>query len=480
VSDIFLSYAREDLEKARLLASALEKQGWSVFWDRNSILSGEDFHEIIEQEINQTSCMIVGWSKASKKSDWVRGEATVGRERRILLPVLFEQVTPPVPFLSLHAEDFSTWHGNSNAQEFSALCLALKKRLATPPQALNNTENTSGAPSHIPLQKAKAKPRTRFTWLLSCMVALNVIAIFLYYRYDSNEPLGFFSAQSVYKAPSITQAAVTTSHVPATKKVETQNIISTVLTNMVTLPAGEFWMGSKADDKFATAEEKPLHKVKISAFRLSKFETTREQFAQFVQSTGYSASGCLVWDFGLSQFILDNLKNWENPGFTQRENDPVACISYNDAMAFIGWLNTQTNKKFRLPTEAEWEYAARAKTSTTFFWGNNRPEDYAWFNMNSEKKTHPVGSKLANPFGIYDTAGNVWEWVQDCWHENYNRAPQNGKVWDAADNGICGQTVLRGGAWFTDAVFLRPAQRLWANQNLRGYHFGFRLAEDIQ
>jgi hypothetical protein len=119
VADIFLSYAREDLAKAQLLAEALERQGWSVFWDRSSIQIGQDLDEVIEVAIEQARCMIVGWSQVSKKSDWVRGEATIGRERRILLPVLFEAVSPPVAFRSLHTEDFFNWQGEIDKREFS-------------------------------------------------------------------------------------------------------------------------------------------------------------------------------------------------------------------------------------------------------------------------------------------------------------------------------------------------------------------------
>jgi len=107
VPDIFLSYAREDLAKAKLLAAALEKQGWSVFWDRSSILTGQDFDDVIEQAIEQTRCMIVAWSSVAKRSDWVRGEATIGRERRILLPILFDKVDRRLPFAPCIPKIFS-------------------------------------------------------------------------------------------------------------------------------------------------------------------------------------------------------------------------------------------------------------------------------------------------------------------------------------------------------------------------------------
>jgi len=129
LADIFLSYASEDLAKAKLLAAALEKQEWSVFWDRTSLLAGQDFEEEIEQAIGQARCMIVAWSAASKRSNWVRGKANIGRERKILVPILFEAIEPPIAFRALHTENFANWKGETDSSDYLALCKALTQRI---------------------------------------------------------------------------------------------------------------------------------------------------------------------------------------------------------------------------------------------------------------------------------------------------------------------------------------------------------------
>jgi Sulfatase-modifying factor enzyme 1/Reverse transcriptase (RNA-dependent DNA polymerase) len=188
--------------------------------------------------------------------------------------------------------------------------------------------------------------------------------------------------------------------------------------------------------------------------------------------SGHQASGCYVWNG--SKWINESGRNWQNPGFTQSDTDPVTCVSYNDAIAYIRWLNNKSGLNYRLPTEAEWEYAARAGSTGDFYWGQDAPGDYAWYADNSENKTHPVGERKPNGFGLYDTAGNAWEWVQDCYENNYKQAPKNGSAWEPQD---CTYRVLRGGSWNNDQDDLRSATRDGNNPGSR-HNVGFRLAQD--
>ena len=149
-------------------------------------------------------------------------------------------------------------------------------------------------------------------------------------------------------------------------------------------------------------------------------------------------------------------------------------ISREEALHFCAWAGG------RLPTEAEWEYACRAGTATQFHWGDDevKAADYAWYGEDWEKgSTHAVGEKLPNPWGLYDMTGNVWEWGQDIWHENYQGAPTNGSAWETG--GEKARRVIRGGSWILDPDNLRSANRYGINTDYRDFNIGFRLAQDI-
>ena len=219
---------------------------------------------------------------------------------------------------------------------------------------------------------------------------------------------------------------------------------------MVRIPGGTFLMGSKADP-FASsqpnADEQPQHQVSVKAFAMGKYEVTQEQW--------YAVMGNL-------------------PSSFKGRTLPVEQVTWNDAQEFVRRLGAKTGKTYRLPSEAEWEYAARAGSRTEWSFGDNENElgRYAWFNANSGSTTHPVGEKLPNAFGLHDMHGNVWEWTEDCWNENYNGAPSDGSVWSA---GNCSRRVLRGGSWNFNPRYLRSAFRLGYPASDRNYNFGFRV-----
>jgi formylglycine-generating enzyme required for sulfatase activity len=213
---------------------------------------------------------------------------------------------------------------------------------------------------------------------------------------------------------------------------------------MVVIPAGSFVIGS---DK--SSDEQPTHSVNLRSFSIGKYEVTQEQWFAVM---GYNSSA--------------------NKGRTL----PVAQVSWNDTQQFIEKLNQKTGQKYRLPSEAEWEYAARAGTTTEWSFGNDESKlgNYAWHGRNSGGKTQEVGQKQPNAFGLYDMHGNVWEWTQDCWHDNYIGAPTDGSVWTAGCSG--NYRVLRGGSWLDFPAGLRSAVRGGGNPGSRGNFSGFRLA----
>jgi formylglycine-generating enzyme required for sulfatase activity len=215
---------------------------------------------------------------------------------------------------------------------------------------------------------------------------------------------------------------------------------------MVAIPGGSFVMG--ADKK---NDEKPPHPVTLRSFLMGKTEVTQGQWRAVMGS---------------------NLSR-----FNQCGNDcPVEQVSWNDAQEFIGRLNQKTGLAYRLPSEAEWEYAARAGSSTDWSHGNDesRLADFAWFSTNSGTKAQAVAQKRPNAFGLYDMHGNVWEWVQDCWHDNYRGAPADGSAWTAGCSSNA--RVLRGGSWLHYPAGLRSAVRSSSTPVYRLDGSGLRLA----
>ncbi len=264
---------------------------------------------------------------------------------------------------------------------------------------------------------------------------------------------------------------------------------------MVMVPAGTFTMGSSQAEKSwaaslgaivparkslylaGVADESPQHTVSLRAFALGRYDVTRDEFAAFVRETRYSAGdGC-----GYDSFKWSKQPNltWQDPGLDQTGRDPVVCVSWRDAQRYVAWLNHKVGRAlYRLPSESEWEYAARAGRQMRFWWGNdaNAAFDYAWYRDNSGGHTHPVGAKPANAFGLYDIAGNVWQWTQDCYASSYAGAPTDGRANENKSNCL---RVDRGGSWLYPAWLLRSATRERNPANYRDAIMGFRLARTL-
>ncbi len=226
---------------------------------------------------------------------------------------------------------------------------------------------------------------------------------------------------------------------------------------MVDIPAGRFRMGDLSGE--GRDYEKPVHSVTVPPFKLGKYEVT---FAQW--------DACVA-DGGCNGHSPDN-EGWG------RGNRPVINVSWDDVQSFITWLNSRTGGNYRLPSEAEWEYAARAGSTTKYSWGDDifgRNRANCAECGDSYEFTAPVGSFPANAWGLHDMHGNVFEWVQDCWNDSYRGAPGDGSAWESGD---CGLRVGRGGAWHGNAWSRRSALRDWGARAARDYRIGFRLAQD--
>ena len=265
---------------------------------------------------------------------------------------------------------------------------------------------------------------------------------------------------------------------------------------MVVVPAGGFTMGSSAQEhanaKGAvlpagdTARESPQHYVRVPSFAAGRYAVTKGEFAAFVRSSGYRTEVerdgfCSLWTG--NRWENDAAYNWLNAGFVQGDDHPVVCVSWNDAQAYIQWLNRTSGKSYRLLSEAEREYAARGGTETDFWWGDSITTSQGNYNGSPKgqyrQATVPVNSFSANPFGLFNVHGNVWEWTQDCWHENYTGAPKDGSAWTANCSGNF--RVLRGGSYHAFSRELRSAKRVQASPDGKSYKMevSFRLARDL-
>jgi len=227
---------------------------------------------------------------------------------------------------------------------------------------------------------------------------------------------------------------------------------------LVWITPGTFMMGSPDSDSEAFDDEKPQHEVTLTkGYHLGKYEVTRGQFAQFVKATGHKTK-----------------YDWQNPGFAQSDDHPVANVSWDDALAFCRWLSKQEGCEYRLPTEAEWEYACRAGTTTPRYNGRGveAVDQIAWFVGNSGNATHSVGKRQANAWGLYDMQGNVWEWCSDYRIGKY----QVIKCTDPKGPTEGTDRVNRGGGWHFVARYCRSASRDGSDPSYASSSFGFRLA----
>jgi formylglycine-generating enzyme required for sulfatase activity len=271
---------------------------------------------------------------------------------------------------------------------------------------------------------------------------------------------------------------------------------------MVVIPAGTFVMGTPApeiDASKAPAEAGPIVVRIPRPFALGRNEITRGEFAEFLRDSGYEMRpGCRTWDATLARFSDDGRRDWRNPGVPAEPSadHPVSCVAWADAEAYARWLSQKTRQRYRLPSEAEWEYAARAGTTSLRFWGD-APEDgcgYAnTYDLTSRAAYKlgwpaagcsdgypdiaPVGQFRANAFGLNDMIGNVWEWTEDCATDSYVGRPRDGSAWTWL--GGCQRRVIRGGGWASDPATSRSGFHGDADGGDRADFLGFRVALDL-
>ena len=278
---------------------------------------------------------------------------------------------------------------------------------------------------------------------------------------------------------------------------------------MVVIPAGSYSAGSSAAEterehvsKELAAREQPQRKITVlKKFAIGKFEVTRGQFAKFVGDAKWKSDGpCSILEDGPSnRWGTRDDRGWDNPGFEQTDDHPVVCVNLKDVHAYTYWLSNQTGQRYRLPSGAEWEYAARAGTTTARYWGDGIDEMCTHANGSDKARakahnggkadperfaecddgyifTAPVGSFKPNAFGLYDMLGNVLEWTSDCLTVNQTSAPEDTRARRAGD---CNSQIDRGGAWTNSPKYVRAATQHSDLINARNVVLGFRLVREI-
>ncbi len=270
---------------------------------------------------------------------------------------------------------------------------------------------------------------------------------------------------------------------------------------LVSVPAGRFVMGAAPGEEDAEHllesfrnRSEPQRPVAVRTFLAGRYEVTRAQYRVFEEASGHHARRCFRWTG--AEFVLDAKTDWRNPGFPQDDRHPVTCVSWQDAQRYVDWLSATTGKRYRLLSEAEWEYAARAGTRTARYWGD-RADAVCRYANGADRATRervadainwsaadcddghpytaPVGQFAPNAFGLYDTLGNVCELTADCWSGNYRDAPSDSRP---RTDGDCYMRAVRGGSWDDSPVALRAAYRVGSPVVVRLYSRGFRVARD--
>jgi formylglycine-generating enzyme required for sulfatase activity len=464
MAKIFLAHANQDKPRVRKLYADLKTRGFDPWLDEIDLVPGQIWKVEIPKAIRQAQIFLACLSSQSvEKVGYVQNEfrlalSALGARPSgtvFLIPVRFDECDVPdlqIPDLGLSLRDIH-WVDLWQEGGFDRLVQAIKIGLDKPNEA--------------------QKPGPAENVALSLGGALDQAPAYRSDQEVSPPP----ETKPVKPAPEgePTLGGERPDSQP-TRAMSLRDVDEAWCPQLVILPTGNFMMGStEPERRWAIQQgcrgewvdwEKPQHRVAIAArFAIGKYQVTRGQFARFVEATGHDMSG-------------DASADWCSPGFEQTDQHPVVCVSWQDSQAYARWLSKETGQPYRLPSEAEWEYACRAGTTTRCSWGDDPPTpEQANFGMNI-RRTSEVGAYPANPWGLYDMHGNVWEWVEDCWNDNYEGQdrPNDGSAWTSGD---CTRRVLRGGSWYINPGNLRSAFRSRNKTDFRGSFIGFRVATTL-
>jgi formylglycine-generating enzyme required for sulfatase activity len=432
VADVFLSYKREDAAIARRIAEALRESGISVWWD-DGITPRQAWDTEIEQAISAASTVAVLWSPRSVTSDWVRTEAHYGKERGKLVPALIEPCTIPIAFSLTQTVNLSGWNGNREDRQWLKLLTWITDLIATKPGNANPLAGGVSTGTHN--------------------VYRNAIG-----SLPSGEP--------------IYDGAFVNPHTPPGTVFRDGKQMPV----MCIVPKASFLLGTTGYDPDRASCEMPQKRIDIPAtFAIGVFPVLISEYVNLVGSLPPAPVASVPARSWFSRYRASSqpLAQPAAPSVSESEI-PVTNISYDEAQTFVDRLSSASQESYRIPSEAEWEYACRAGSEARYWCGDTIDSTRAAFALASGPVA--VGAYPPNKFGLYDTHGNVREWTADLWHDSYDTTPQDGRP---ALDGHSAMRVVRGGGWRDSAVMLRSAARMRATQSIRSDVIGFRVARSV-
>ena len=428
---IFISYARKHSKVANAIYFLLHTNRYT-FLDVVDLEPGENWQERIEKEIRSCTHFYILWCKHADESKFVQQEIEVAIARRKkIVPIIIGCY--PLP------QRLAVFHGLTDT--FTAFCVEEDEDLTRATEALvKAAESRLYADWRQDLQRVQ---RNRGT--AAAFVAFMAIIPALIPRY---QPV----PASDLHAPAASRRSVEV----AAPGMHFRDCAD--CPEMVVVPAGKFLMGSPPNESARENAERPVHAVAIAKpLAVGRFSIT---FAEW--------DACVA-DGGCGGYRPED-EGWG------RGSRPVINVSWEDANAYTHWLSVKVGKSYRLLTESEREYVTRAGTATPYWWGSSIRPDQANYLGSNKSEALPVDSFAPNPFGLYQVHGNVWDWVDDCWHDTYQGAPTDGSPWTT---GPCSLRVLRGGSWGSSPDALRADHRATLAPDYRASKVGFRVAREI-
>jgi len=458
MTDVFISYSRDDREQVRAIAEALTREGLNVWWDPE-IPPGKTFSEVIDQHLNDADVVIAVWSSASIRSNWVQEEADDGLSRGRLIPIMIEPVELPRGFKRVQTADLTNWRGDPRDPQWRLVLSEVRRHVSAPARKTTQAPKQRAArpAGDANVGEAPQRKKSGVGGLVVAVVLLAGVGGGAYYFLTQPE------------APSLAALMPQTSSAEAAALAPGETLKDCdACPPLVVIPPGEFVFGAPPDETSHEKTETPQVPITIAApFALGVHEVTFSEWAACVADGG--CDGFSPADYG-----------WGGG------DQPVVGVTFERAEAYLAWLSAKTGESYRLPSEAEWEYAARAGADSPFSFGEKISTRNANFNgqypyaggrkESSRGKPLPVGSFAANDFGLYDMHGNVWEWTADCW-----RASHAGALTDAAPvAGQCRSAVVKGGAWNSGAWRLRAAHRRATTKSDADYDTGFRVLRELK